>query len=53
MVIQPRPDMHDIGILASTDLVALDKACIDLVYSADDGEKLVNIIEIKKWSSYA
>ncbi len=41
------PDMHDIGILASTDLVALDKACIDLVYSADDGEKLVNIIELR------
>lgn len=30
------PDMHDIGILASTDPVALDQACVDLVYSADD-----------------
>lgn len=30
------PDMHDIGILASTDPVSLDQACVDLVYSADD-----------------
>lgn len=39
------PDMHDIGILASTDPVALDQACIDLVYTADDGTSLVNRIE--------
>lgn len=39
------PDMHDIGILASTDPVALDKACIDLVYSAEDGENLIERIE--------
>lgn len=38
-------DMHDIGILASTDPVALDQACIDLVYSAEDGQSLVNRIE--------
>ncbi len=30
------PDMHDIGILASTDPVALDQACVDQVYLADD-----------------
>lgn len=30
------PDMHDIGILASTDPVALDQACVDQVYMADD-----------------
>lgn len=30
------PCMKDIGILASVDPVALDQACIDLVYSADD-----------------
>ncbi|MCF8094864.1 MAG: DUF362 domain-containing protein [Desulfobacteraceae bacterium] len=29
------PELEDIGILASTDPVALDKACVDLVYSAD------------------
>ena len=39
------PDMHDIGILASTDPVALDQACIDLVYSAQDGHSLINRIE--------
>lgn len=39
------PDMHDIGILASTDPVALDQACIDLVYAAQDGQSLINRIE--------
>ena len=41
------PDMHDIGILASTDLVALDQACIDLIYEQkdEDGASLVNRIE--------
>ncbi len=39
------PDMHDIGILASTDPVALDQACIDLVYAAPGGESLINRIE--------
>ena len=39
------PDMHDIGILASYDPVALDQACIDLVYSAEDGASLVERIE--------
>ncbi len=39
------PDMHDIGILASFDPVALDQACIDLVYAAEDGVSLINRIE--------
>lgn len=41
------PDMHDIGILASTDPVALDQACIDLVYEQKDGDgaSLVERIE--------
>lgn len=39
------PDMHDIGILASFDPVAVDQACIDLVYEAEDGQSLVNQIE--------
>lgn len=30
------PAMADIGILASTDPVALDQACLDLVYASDD-----------------
>ncbi len=29
------PELPDIGILASTDAVALDRACVDLVYAAD------------------
>ena len=39
------PDVHDIGILASTDPVALDQACIDLVYQAPDSASLVARIE--------
>lgn len=39
------PDMHDIGILASFDPVALDQTCIDLVYAAEDGDSLVQRIE--------
>lgn len=30
------PCMKDIGILSSTDPIALDKACIDLIYSSKD-----------------
>ena len=37
-------DMHDIGILASNDPVALDQACIDFVFKASDGESLQNRI---------
>lgn len=39
------PDMHDVGILASYDPVALDQACVDLVYSAEDGASLTERIE--------
>lgn len=41
------PCMKDIGILASTDPVALDQACIDLIYnSSDEGrDTLVERIE--------
>ena len=39
------PDMHDIGILASFDPVAVDQACIDLVYAAEDGDSLIQRIE--------
>ena len=34
------PDMHDIGILASYDPVALDQACVDLVCAAPDSASL-------------
>lgn len=39
------PDMHDIGILASLDPVALDQACVDLVYAAPDGASLIQRME--------
>jgi uncharacterized Fe-S center protein len=35
------PDIHDIGILASRDPVALDKACLDLIWEAQDNERFV------------
>lgn len=38
------PQMHDIGILASLDPVALDKACTDLVRQSDDHGK-IHLIE--------
>lgn len=34
------PQMGDIGILASLDPVALDKACVDLVYASEDHGKI-------------
>ncbi len=40
-----KPEIADIGILASTDPVALDKACIDLVYAAKGSESLKERIE--------
>lgn len=39
------PTMADIGILASLDPVALDKACVDMVYAAEDGADLIERIE--------
>lgn len=39
------PDIHDIGILASLDPVALDQACVDLVYQAENSEALVGRME--------
>jgi uncharacterized Fe-S center protein len=39
------PDMHDIGILSSFDPVALDQACVDLIYAAPDGRSLIQRME--------
>jgi uncharacterized Fe-S center protein len=39
------PVMADLGVLASLDPVALDKATADLVYAADDGAALVERID--------
>jgi len=33
------PCMKDIGILASTDPIAIDQACLDLVYASNDPGK--------------
>ncbi|MDE6255268.1 MAG: DUF362 domain-containing protein [Muribaculaceae bacterium] len=38
------PKMHDLGVLASLDPIALDKACTDLVRNSDDHGK-VHLIE--------
>lgn len=42
--------MHDIGILASYDPVALDQACVDLVYEAEDGQSLIKRMESRNGS---
>lgn len=39
------PSMADVGILGSTNPVALDRACVDIVYAADDGADLVARME--------
>ena len=46
------PCMKDIGILASLDPVALDQACVDLVYNSDDSGKnhLIERIESRNGS---
>ena len=43
------PCMADIGILASTDLIAIDQACVDLVYASSDPgrDHLVERIETR------
>jgi uncharacterized protein len=42
------PDMNDIGVLASTDPLAIDQACIDFVYSAKDSGSLIERIESRQ-----
>lgn len=37
-----QPDIHDIGILASFDPVAIDQASIDLAFAAEGSESLQN-----------
>ncbi len=39
------PDIHDIGILASHDPVALDKACLDLIWEAEGSESFRQRVE--------
>ena len=42
------PTMRDVGILASLDPVALDQACVDLVYAAPDGADLIERMESRQ-----
>ena len=42
------PTIADIGMLASTDILAIDQASIDLVYKAPDGKDLIERIESRK-----
>ena len=35
----------NVGILASTDICAIDQACVDLVYAAPDGQALIQRME--------
>ncbi len=39
------PDIHDIAILASTDPVALDQACIDLIYVSEGNDSFLKRLE--------
>ena len=39
------PDIHDIGIVASTDPVAIDQACIDLAFAAEGSASLQKRVE--------
>ena len=38
-------DLHNIGILACEDPVALDQACVDFIYMADENEAFVKELE--------
>lgn len=40
-----KPDIHDIGIVASFDPVAIDQACIDLAFAAEGSKSLQNRVE--------
>lgn len=44
------PKIGDIGILSSTDPVALDQACVDLVYASDDPGKADLIERIETYN---
>ena len=45
-----KPACHDLGILASTDLAAIERASIDMVYAMPENEKkdLIERIESRK-----
>jgi len=39
------PTIADIGMVASTDILAIDQACVDMVFAAPDGKDLVERIK--------
>lgn len=39
------PTIPDLGMVASTDILAVDQACIDMVYKTDENKDLVERIE--------
>lgn len=43
----PEPDMHDVGIFASLDPIAIDQACVDVIYTHKDeeGDTAADLIE--------
>ena len=48
------PCMADMGILVSTDPIAIDQACIDLVYGCDDpGKASTPLKPPRRWASAA
>lgn len=44
------PDIHDIGVLASYDPVALDQACVDLIYAAKEDKNAALVRRIEQLS---
>ena len=42
------PTMADIGIAASTDILAVDQACVDMVYAAPDSRDMIERIESRE-----
>ena len=42
------PTMADIGMAASTDILAIDQACVDMVYAAPDSKDLIERIESRE-----
>ena len=42
------PTIPDIGMMASTDILAIDQACVDMVYASEHNHDLVERIESRK-----
>lgn len=42
------PTIPDLGMVASTDILAVDQACVDMVYAHPDGKDLIERIESRR-----